>query len=129
VTRDGAQGHGGSGVDRRRAGGGWSRRLWIAAAATLGAALAAPAGAAEVMMHVFHGKLDPAALQVAKGDTVVFHNLDEMPGGHTVVADDGSFTSPPLPKDGQWKRTFDRPGRFGVHVKEHPNVKGTIEVR
>lgn len=103
----------------------------VAVAALLASVLAGSrvAAAAELMVHVFHGKLDPAKTQIKKGDTIVFHNLQEMPGGHTVVADDGSFQSPPLAKDAQWKKNFDQPGSFGVHLKEHPSVKGTIEVR
>jgi plastocyanin len=112
---------------RGRAIGGWLVRL--GAAACVVATLAAPAAAAEVMVHVSHGKLDPAAVEIAKGDTVVFHNLDAMPGGHTVVADDGSFSSPPLAKDAHWKKTFETSGSFGVHVKEHPSAKGVIRVR
>jgi plastocyanin len=52
-----------------------------------------------------------------------------MPGGHTVVADDGSFSSPPLAKDQTWSHTFEKAGSFGVHIKEHPGAKAKIEVR
>jgi hypothetical protein len=52
-----------------------------------------------------------------------------MPGGHTVVADDGSFSSPPLAKDQSWSRTFEKPGSVGVHIKEHPAAKARIEVK
>jgi plastocyanin len=52
-----------------------------------------------------------------------------MPGGHTVAADDGSFASPPLAKDQSWSHAFEKPGSFGVHIKEHPGAKATIEVK
>ena len=45
-----------------------------------------PVYAGEAMVHVGHNNLDPADLKVAAGDTVVFHNMDAMPGGHTIVA-------------------------------------------
>jgi len=89
---------------------------------------AAPALADEVMIHVGHNKLDPAAVTIQAGDTVVFHNLDQMPGGHTVVSDDGELSSPPLDKDAQWSHTFDEPGTYAFHIKEHPGAKATVVV-
>jgi plastocyanin len=94
------------------------------------AALGAPrAFAGEVTIQVGHNKIDPAKVTLAAGDSVVFHNLDAMPGGHTVVADDGSFQSPPLAKDEKWSRSFDKAGSHAIHLKEHPTAKGTIEVK
>lgn len=90
--------------------------------------LASPALAGDVMVHVGHNKLDPAVVKVKAGDTVVFHNLDQMPGGHTVVADDGDLSSPPLEKGGQWSHTFVMPGSYGFHIKEHPSAKATVVV-
>jgi len=89
---------------------------------------AASAQAAEVMVHVGHSSVDPAEIKIKAGDTVVFHNIHEMPGGHTVTADDGSFESPPLAKDEKWKHTFEKPGTYGVHVKQHPTNKGVVIV-
>ena len=62
------------------------------------------------------------------GTTVVFHNLDEMPGGHTIVASDGSFESPGLAKDQKWSHTFTEPGVYAYEIKEHPSAKGKIVV-
>jgi len=67
------------------------RLVHAGAAALLGLVLALPAAAGEVTISVGHNKIDPAKVTLKAGDTVVFHNLDEMPGGHTVVAADGSF--------------------------------------
>ena len=87
-----------------------------------------PLHAGEVMVHVGHNKLDPSDLTVAAGTTVVFHNLDEMPGGHTIVADDGSFQSPALAKNKSWSHTFTEPGVYRYSIKEHPSAKGKIVV-
>jgi plastocyanin len=104
-------------------------RMPVALLATLFALLlASPAVADEVMVHVGHNKLDPAVVKVKAGDTVVFHNLDQMPGGHTVVADDGDLSSPPLEKDGKWSHTFVMPGTYGFHIKEHPGAKAQVIV-
>ena len=79
--------------------------------------VALPVYAGEVMVHVGHNKLDPSELKVAAGTTVVFHNLDAMPGGHTIVADDGSFESPPLAKDESWSHSFQE---IGIHASTTP---------
>jgi len=100
----------------------------FAFALALVALVAAPALADEKMVHVFHDKLDPADVTIAVGDSVVFHNMVEMPGGHTVVADDGSFESPALAKDARYTHTFEKAGRYPFHVKQHPSVKGTVIV-
>ena len=101
----------------------------LALAVALAALAAGGASAAEVTVKVGHNKIDPAEVTVAVGDSVVFHNLDAMPGGHTVVADDGSFASPGLAQDQKWTRTFDKTGRYGIHLKEHPAARGSIEVK
>ena len=103
------------------------RRCLLLAAALFGG-IASAAWAGEVMVHVGHNKLDPAEVKIAVGDTVVFHNLDAMPGGHTVVADDGSFESPPLEKDQQWRHLFEKAGTHAIHIQQHPVAKGTIVV-
>lgn len=82
----------------------------------------------EAEVQVGHNKLDPSDLTVAAGATVVFHNLDEMPGGHTIAADDGSFQSPGLAKDQNWSHTFNEPGVYLYSIKEHPTAKGKIVV-
>ncbi len=87
-----------------------------------------PVHAGDAMVYVGHNKLDPSDLKVTAGTTVVFHNQDEMPGGHSIVADDGSFHSPALAKDQAWSHTFTEPGVYGYSIKEHPSAKGKIVV-
>ena len=52
-------------------------------------------------------------ITVTSGDTVTFVNKDQMSGGHTIVADDGTFSSPPLGKDESWSHTFNAVGDHG----------------
>ena len=85
--------------------------------------------AAEVTVTVGHNKIDPAQVTIHAGDTVVFHNVDEMPGGHSLAADDGSFQSPPLAKDASWSHAFTKPGSYGYAIREHPGTKGKIVVQ
>ncbi len=82
----------------------------------------------DVMIHIGHNKVAPGEVKVTAGTVVIFHNMDEMPGGHTIVADDGSFQSHGLAKNEQWSHTFDKPGAYSYHIKEHPSAKGTIVV-
>ncbi len=98
------------------------------AAALLALALSLPAAAAEVKVTVGHSRIDPARVKIAVGDTVVFHNVDEMPGGHTVVAKDGSFSSPPLAKGEAWSHTFDKAGTYPIGIEQHPDAVGEIVV-
>lgn len=92
------------------------------------ALLCAPAFAEDASVKVGHNRLEPAQLTVAAGTTVVFHNEDAMPGGHSIVADDGSFASPGLAKDEEWSHTFEKAGSYAYHIKEHPGAKGTVTV-
>jgi len=100
----------------------------VAAAAVLGLTLAFPAAAEEVTVTVGHNRIDPASVTIRAGDTVVFHNVDEMPGGHTIAAQDGSFQSPPLAKDQKWSHTFEQAGRVAIGIEQHPKAVGEIVV-
>jgi plastocyanin len=77
---------------------------------------------------VGHNRLTPSEITVKPGTSVTFENQDEMPGGHTIVADDGSFQSPGLAKGETWSHTFDAPGTHGYSIKEHPAAKGSVTV-
>ncbi len=83
---------------------------------------------AETIVEVGHNRLEPAAVMIKKGDTVTFVNKDQMPGGHTIVANDGTFESPPLGKDESWSHTFDEFGDYGFSIQQHPSAKGTVTV-
>jgi plastocyanin len=89
---------------------------------------AAPARAGDVMIHVSHNKLDPVNVKIKPGDSVVFHNMVQMPGGHTIVSEDGELQSPPLAMDGKWSHTFVMPGDYTFRIKEHPDAKATVTV-
>ncbi len=92
--------------------------------------LAAPLAAyTETTVEVGHNHLSPAEVSIEAGETVTFHNRDAMPGGHTIVADDGSFSSPPLDKDEDWSHAFEKAGTYPFHIKEHPSAEGKIVVK
>ena len=100
-------------------------RFTIAAIAVLASATAFAEGPS---VSVGHNRITPSELRVAKGTSVTFENQDEMPGGHTLVADDGSFQSPALAKGQSWSHRFDTPGTHGYSITEHPKAKASITV-
>jgi plastocyanin len=104
------------------------RRTLATFAVLTGLLVAAPAPAHGVTVEVGHNRLSPAEVTVAVGQVVHFQNLDEMPGGHTIVADDGSFASPGLAKGEGWHHTFEKPGVYPYHIKEHPTATGKVIV-
>jgi plastocyanin len=101
--------------------------LWAAAVLLLASVVAVLAK--EVTVKLGYGGLAPARVTIGKGDTVVFQNTQDMPGGYTVVADDGSFRSPALAKDKTWSHTFEEAGTYAVHLREHPAAGGEIVVK
>ena len=83
---------------------------------------------ADVTVAVGHSSFDPARVTIKKGEAVTFHNIQDMPGGHTVVADDGSWKSPPLALDEKFTRRFEQRGTVAIHIEQHPHATGEIVV-
>ena len=105
------------------------KRVLICGALSTLLAMPAWATPGEATVQVGHNRLEPTEISIAAGDTVTFHNQDDMPGGHMLVADDGSFESPPLGKDKSWTHTFAQPGTYPYHIKQHPGAKGRVVVK
>jgi plastocyanin len=92
-------------------------------------------GAHEVVIR--DGQFQPQESYLGVGDTMVFIH-DDGDAVHTVTADDGSFDSSPGCETGAekdcltagetWKYKFATVGRFPIHSKTHPEVKGVIVV-
>jgi len=91
-------------------------------------AFAGSAEAEETVVRLGHGRIEPAEVEVAVGEEVVFVNEDAMPGGHTVMADDQAFHSPALAKGQRWSVRFDSPGRRSFHLVQHPKARGAVVV-
>lgn len=100
-------------------------RVFTLAAALL---LAGAPAIADVTVEVGHNHITPAKVTIKKGESVTFHNVDEMPGGHTVAAEDGSFESPPLAKDQDFTHKFESSGTVKVKILQHPKATGEIIV-
>lgn len=89
---------------------------------------AGPASAHGPTVRVAWSGLKPATLTVRAGTTVHFHNANSSGSPSTVVADDGSFSSPTLGRAEGWHYTFEAPGSFDYHLSEQPSAKGRIVV-
>jgi len=87
------------------------------------------AGGEAVEVALSHSQIQPARVEIKVGESVTFKNVVDMPGGHTVVADDGSFESPPLNKGESWTHSFAKSGSYKFHLKQHPGTKGEVVVQ
>ncbi len=68
----------------------------------------------------------PSAITVHVGDTISWTNEDAAP--HTATADDGSFDTGTLDRDGSGGHTFTRAGTFAYRCTIHPSMRGTVTV-
>jgi plastocyanin len=68
----------------------------------------------------------PSAITAQVGDTISWTNADAAP--HTATADDGSFDTGTLDRDGSGAHTFTRAGTFAYHCTIHPSMRGTVTV-
>ena len=84
---------------------------------------------AETLVEVGHNRLSCAGSQLrCSKRRRGFVNQDPMPEGHTIVADDGTFSSPPLGPDESWSHTFTEVGDHGYSIQQHPSATGTVTV-
>ena len=86
------------------------------------------ASAADTRVLVGHNRLDPSSVTIAVGDSVTFYNVDAMPGGHTVVAGEQPWKSPPLDVNQTWSHTFEEAGTYKFHIEQHPSAQATVVV-
>lgn len=105
-----------------------SRASGFAIALAFALLVASAPARADVTIAIGHGSFDPAQVKIKKGEAVIFHNVQEMTGGHTVVADDSSWKSPPLKLDEKFTKRFEQSGTVKFHIEQHPHVGGEIVV-
>lgn len=82
------------------------------------------AAGTEVTIENFTFK--PTQVSVAKGATVTFRNVDDIP--HSVVASDGSFHSKALDTGDEFTHTFTASGEFAFFCGLHPFMRGKVTV-
>lgn len=78
-----------------------------------------------VVMHAF--KFEPAVLQVAAGDTIVWENRDVVP--HTATAADKRWDSGNIPAHAQRVTVVSGHGEQPFICVYHPNMVGKLIVK
>ena len=86
---------------------------------------AAPASG-ETAVTIANFAFDPATLTVTIGTTVKWTNQDSA--GHTVTADDNSWSSGNLNQGDSYSHTFTQAGTYAYHCGVHPSMKATLIV-
>lgn len=90
---------------------------------------AGAAVAGKAVVEVSHGSFEPAKVEISAGEKVVFRNVVDMPGGHTIAFEDIEAGSGALANGEKWAHVFDEPGTYHFYVAEHPENKGTVVVK
>ncbi len=87
---------------------------------------AVPAGAAVNEATISNFSFSPEPARIPVGATLTWTNKDSS--AHTVTADDGSWTSTSLNKDGTFSHAFSQPGTVRYHCAIHDSMTGTVVV-
>lgn len=77
-------------------------------------------------VSIFDRLFEPAAVEVALGETVTWANDDSE--GHTVTAVDGGFNSGVMTVGAEYAMAFDVAGSFDYFCAIHPEMTGTVTV-
>jgi plastocyanin len=101
--------------------------LMIAAVCALGVGgYAFAAGLATKNVNIRSTGFAPKNVTINGGDTVQWKNVDTV--AHQVVANNGSFASGILPRNGIYAKRLDTPGLYPYHDGLKPSLKGTVRV-
>lgn len=106
----------------------------LAAAVVIAALVAACGGsgaspgqqAAANAVTIVDFAFQPSSLTVTKGTAVTWTNTGSV--GHTVTADDASFTSDTIAAGATFSHTFGTAGTFAYHCSIHSQMHGTVTV-
>ena len=77
-------------------------------------------------ISIANGAFDPSKLTISTGGTVTWTLTN---GNHTVVSNDGLFTSGTMSIEGTYSHQFDTAGEFGYKCGIHSGMTGTIIVQ
>jgi plastocyanin len=86
--------------------------------------------ASEKVIEEVGSRFPLANLEVARGDSVVFVNGDDVVHNITVVDDDDNAVDLGMQRSQQRiSHLFDKSGRFSVRCSVHPRMKMNVNVR
>jgi plastocyanin len=101
--------------------------LMIAVVCALGVGgYAFAAGLATKNVNIRSTGFAPRNVTINGGDTVQWRNVDTVT--HQVVANNGSFASGILPRNGVYAKRLDTPGLYNYHDGLHPTLRGSVRV-
>jgi plastocyanin len=92
------------------------------------AALAVAAGAEELEVSQKGKSFQPGEMKVKVGDTVVFHNDDEITHNIFSRSENAEFNLKMQPPGQDLKYTFEKPGTALVRCAIHPKMKLVVQV-
>jgi len=78
----------------------------------------------EVLLDQF--AFSPEIIKISAGTVVIWKNKDST--GHTITAEDGSFSSGTMNEGGEFKVRFIRPGTYSYTCDMHSFMSGKIVV-
>lgn len=88
-----------------------------------------PAPSASNTVEIKNFAFNPAEIDINKGDTVSWVNLDSVP--HAIAFDNGGglADSENLGNGQNYSQSFDKEGTYAYHCKIHPSMKGKVVVK
>jgi plastocyanin len=99
----------------------------VGAARGAGPAASGPSGKPTTHTVVVENlRFAPEALEIRRGDTVVWENRDLVP--HTATAE-GHFDSGNIAPKAAWRHRFDAAGTLVVVCRYHPTMKAQVTVK
>ncbi len=100
------------------------------AVALLLSGVALPAAATDIAIDQVGQKFDPPTTSAKVGDTLKFHNSDDVTHNIQVTDADDDNEDKGLQKPGEEiTETFDKSGTYTIHCAIHPRMKMTVEVK
>ena len=80
----------------------------------------------QVSISIANFAFSPKTQTISVGDTITWTNADST--GHSVIADEGAFSSSILSTGESFSFTFDTSGTYTYFCGPHPSMKGTVVV-
>src|SRR4029077_19341295 len=81
----------------------------------------------DIQVKVDNFSFMPPDLKAPVGTKVTWINRDDVP--HTVVSNDGKFSSPALDTDEQFSFTFNEAGTYEYYCSVHPKMTAKVIVQ
>lgn len=86
------------------------------------------------LVIIFSNKIEPAAIEIKAGETVLFQNSDQKPhqiasDPHPTHTDLPDLYSPPIYEKDTYSYTFSKKGDWFYHLEDNPSIRGEVVVK